>query len=430
MFLKERFDILRHKEKEYDAKTSDYMFGYIYECFVKNDENLFFIMKYIGENIENLDSKFINILKKNTNEKIKRIMKEASAYPNGIEKQNYLNFEIRGISCDLDIYDVDSLYGVNSLNDFLLQNRERYKDSYERYIKNSKENGNDFCAEYLDKYIPLKNVFNIFYENYKRECRDMNFSVYDYKTSDDVKEKIRTLYNKEILDRYDLFKMNENHYIYNYEINYLKDDNMGNNYLITASSRETLEIIKKIKEEKFIEDISFQITNILSSSLGLEHKIRGICFDYNLSELHDVSHFYNVDEKDEELYVFVDKEKNKISLTFETLVPDLIMDKDGNVLTNLIHLEVIKDESNNNIISHIDHEYIVYSAEEYDARYNNNPKQRGRDKIKTFKIDNAKIPLNYTIDGAPILYCFLVSCLDNKELIDEYFNNVINRVNP
>lgn len=422
-FLKERFDILIEQEKNYDPRTSCNNFGYIYECFVSKNEILFSILDHINENIDELDGIFNKILKDNLINKLKSIKKEADDYPDKSERDNFTSFEILRISNDIKDFRLNSLAG------FLLNQKDRYKDSYQRYFAASKENGHDFNKEFIDLYNPSRMAFNIFYENYKSEINKMNFSVIDYKTPEDVKERLKSIYGSGAVDRYELLKMKNNHFIYNYEINYLKDNQIEKNYFITAANKKTLEIIKKIKEEGFVDDVSFQIILILDYSLGLEEKIRGVYFDYNLSKLHDISQFYNVNDEAEQLFVFVEKEKSKVSLTFETLVPDFLMDKDCNVLTNMIHLEVSKDENGNDVISHIDHEYIVYSDEEYDNRLDKDPRQRGHDKIKTFKIDNAKIPLNYTIDGAPILYCFLVSCLDNKELIDEYFNNVINRIN-
>jgi len=417
-FLKERFDILIEQEKNYDSRTARNNFGYIYECFVSKNEILFSILDHINENIDELDEVFNEILKDNLINKLKSIEKEANDYPEKSERDKFISFELRGISNDLKDFELNSLEG------FLLNQNNRYKDFYQRYMAASRENGHDFSNDFIGLYNPLRMAFNIFYENYKSEINKMNFSVGDYKTPKYVKERLEFIYGKNALDRYDLLKMTNNHFIYNYEINYIKDNQVEKNYFITAANKKTLEIIKKIIEEGFIDDVSFQIILILDYSLGLEEKSRGVYFDYNLSKLHDISQFYNVNDKEEQLFVFVGKEKSKVSLTFETLVPDFLMDKDCNVLTNMIHLEVSKDENGNDMISHIDHEYIIYSVEEYDKRLEKDLRQRGHDKIKTFKIDNAKIPLNYTIDGAPILYCFLVSCLDNKELIDEYFNKV------
>ncbi|MEN8412320.1 hypothetical protein ABFP33_20420 [Acinetobacter bereziniae] len=417
-FLKDEFEILRKLELDYDSRVSYYSFGFIYECFVCKNEVLFSILDYINENINELDDFFNEILRANLINKLKVIKKEANDYLDKCERDNFISFELVRISNEIK----DSK--LNSLEEFLFNQKDRYKDSYQGYMDDSKEKGHNFSKDFIDLYNPLRMAFDVFYTNYKSKINKMNFSVSDYKTPKDVKRKLESIYGKNALDRYDLLKITDNHFIYNYEINYVKDNWVEKNYFITAVNKKTLEIIKKIREEDFADDVSFQIILILDDSLGLEDKGRGVHFDYNLSKLHDISQFYNVSNEAEQLFVFVGKEKSKISLTFETLVPDFLMDKDCNVLTNMIHLEVSKDENRNDVISHIDHEYIVYSAEEYDRRLEKDPRQRGHDKIKTFKIDNAKIPLNYTIDGAPILYCFLLSCLDNKELIDEYFNKV------
>ena len=60
------------------------------------------------------------------------------------------------------------------------------------------------------------------------------------------------------------------------------------------------------------------------------------------------------------------------------------------MVTQLVHLEYYS-EANNYFIRHIDHEYIVYSLNEYEERLKNN-KTKGRGKVKTFKVNKSKIP--------------------------------------
>jgi hypothetical protein len=66
---------------------------------------------------------------------------------------------------------------------------------------------------------------------------------------------------------------------------------------------------------------------------------------------------------------------------------------DDCVVTQLIHIEYfVRNEKI--LISHIDHEYIFYSYDEYDKRLNDfSQKGSARKRIKTFKIDNSEIPL-------------------------------------
>lgn len=63
------------------------------------------------------------------------------------------------------------------------------------------------------------------------------------------------------------------------------------------------------------------------------------------------------------------------------------------VVTQLIHAEYfIRNEKI--LLSHIDHEYIFYSYDEFDRRVSDfSQKGSGRKRIKTFKIDDSEIPL-------------------------------------
>ena len=66
---------------------------------------------------------------------------------------------------------------------------------------------------------------------------------------------------------------------------------------------------------------------------------------------------------------------------------------DDCVVTQLIHIEYfVRNEEI--LLSHIDHEYIFYSYEEFDKRLKDfSQKGSARKRIKTFKIDNSEIPL-------------------------------------
>lgn len=73
---------------------------------------------------------------------------------------------------------------------------------------------------------------------------------------------------------------------------------------------------------------------------------------------------------------------------------------DDCVVTQLIHIEYYTNNSEI-YISHIDHEYIFYSYDEFDIRQKDfSQKGSARKRIKTFKIDDSGMPL---IAGGNIL---------------------------
>lgn len=66
---------------------------------------------------------------------------------------------------------------------------------------------------------------------------------------------------------------------------------------------------------------------------------------------------------------------------------------DDCVVTQLIHVEYFV-RNGEILLSHIDHEYIFYSYDEFDKRLEDfSQKGSARKRIKTFKIDNSEIPL-------------------------------------
>ena len=72
----------------------------------------------------------------------------------------------------------------------------------------------------------------------------------------------------------------------------------------------------------------------------------------------------------------------------------------------------------------MDHEYIFYSLEEYVKRLSD-IKQKGNilKRIKTFKIDNSKIPFILE-DGMNVLLFFLNEYFKSEKLLLEYFQKI------
>ncbi|EHQ05197.1 hypothetical protein [Leptonema illini] len=103
-------------------------------------------------------------------------------------------------------------------------------------------------------------------------------------------------------------------------------------------------------------------------------------------------------------------------LIFEELLNDFIY-FDNYYVTNMIHIVLLQTGSGP-IIQHLDHEYILYTEDEF-ARRQKSPKIKGtgRRRVKTFKIDNATMPL----DIKRILLPIMILTFKNKQLVLEYF---------
>ena len=93
------------------------------------------------------------------------------------------------------------------------------------------------------------------------------------------------------------------------------------------------------------------------------------------------------------LWIKIDKQ----NITFEEICDNFDVYANA-IVTQVIHLEYIK-EDNEFFITHLDHEYIFYTEDEYLKRESDiNQKGTAKPRMKSFKIDNARIPLNYKVE--------------------------------
>ncbi len=140
-------------------------------------------------------------------------------------------------------------------------------------------------------------------------------------------------------------------------------------------------------------------------------------FDSIAQLLPNISKFYSSDKYDDSLWVQHDKVKR--SLTFEETLQDFKTINENEIVTQVIHLEY-KEIDGKYFIYHLDHEYIIYTLDEYSNR-TTDVTQKGHKKVKTFKIDNAEIPFYFKRENEYFLYQVLDAYLENKKLISEYF---------
>lgn len=126
-----------------------------------------------------------------------------------------------------------------------------------------------------------------------------------------------------------------------------------------------------------------------------------------------VTKLYNV-QKD---HLWVKIEPSQNAITFEEILDDFPVYQDC-VVTSVFHMQY-KEKKGKKIIDHFDHEYIIYTIDQFAARKTDaSVKGEGLQRVKTFKIDNGQIPF----DVENILLPFLLAGFKNKKLIWEYFN--------
>lgn len=227
-------------------------------------------------------------------------------------------------------------------------------------------------------------------------------------------EKTDTQFSK-----YKLLSKNENISIHNYKDSQTILDSRIKKYFWINIPRKLLYSIEDLIGKKLIKDISFRVDYISDHIPSMEEMEFGSKLKIDVSELPELSKFYSTDKYGDNLWISHDKTKR--SLTFEELVEDFEIHEDC-VVTQVVHLEY-ESENKKFFISHLDHEFIIYTLEEYSLRESSN-EVKGHSKIKTFKIDNSKIPFSFKIKDEFFLYQVLDSYLKSKGLISEYFENI------
>ncbi|ENE5200928.1 hypothetical protein ABNJ92_004563 [Vibrio parahaemolyticus] len=275
---------------------------------------------------------------------------------------------------------------------------------------------------YIEDNYHLLVVCELIYNDYKSiksrsEMFNMQYSshLYDeYKNIDVDLDEADSQFSK-----YKLLSLNDNIEIHNDKDSQTIRDKRIDKYFWIPLPKKLLSSIECLIDKNLLSDISFRIDYISECIPMMEEMEYGSILRIDVSDLPEVSKFYTIDNYDNNLWVRHDIEKQ--SLTFEETMEDFeVVNQD--VVTQVIHLEyfVLDDEY---FIKHLDHEFILYTLDEYSERLSN-PDKKGYKKIKSFKIDNAKIPFGFKKDEEYFLYQVLDAYLENKELISEYFSKI------
>ena len=239
-----------------------------------------------------------------------------------------------------------------------------------------------------------------------------------------LKETYEFIDEDEQYKKYGLLKLNNNRNLEKPILNsspyYIYDNRKG---YIVLDSRVPDEVLIKLyclKQDNLITDLSLRANYYKRIQenrriLIYEERTFGKYFSFeNLKNLIPTKLYSTVTNNS--LWINI---KNR-SITFEELLDDFeIEDKKEFIKTQVIHCEYFEDKEEF-YISHIDHEYIFYSLDEYEDRVKN-IEQKGniKKKLKTFKVDNSKIP--FIIDNENILFFFLNQYFKSKDLLLEYF---------
>ncbi len=285
--------------------------------------------------------------------------------------------------------------------------------------------------EFYRNYYKYLCIIKILFEEYKR-----------YKASKDrfnipINNALEKVYKENNIDLNDVDKQYNKYKLLtidnNFEISIsnrpkVYDKRIGIYLLINEIGGVFLQSLKKLQEKGYISSLALRPEyNNVSKDLKkdkillMEEVERGKIFSFENLGNTTITKLYSTNKYDNKLWIIIDEK----DITFEEFLEDFYV-HDNSIVTQVIHLQY-KKENNHYIIEHIDHEYIFYTEDEYLKR-ESNPMQRGKAKtrVKTFKIDNSKIPFILD-DGSFFLYKVLDTYFVNKDLIKEYFENVLKK---
>ncbi len=279
--------------------------------------------------------------------------------------------------------------------------------SGEHYIKNNYKYyyiGNILYGEYCKKKARIEFVNQDFVSHVISEYQKVGVDI--------QKEDLQ-------FEKYKLISLNNHFRMNNNKDSQTIVDSRIEKHFWIEVPRKLLFSIEQLINEKLISNIAFRIDHITEFIPVMEEMEFGSSLKINVINLPELSKFYSVEQYDDNLWISHDKSKQ--SLTFEEHLNDFELVNDD-VITQVVHLEY-KMLNGRCFINHIDHEFIVYTFEQYSERIDN-PNIKGYKKIKTFKIDKAIIPFNYKYNGEYFLLQVLDAYFKNKELLNEYFAQI------
>lgn len=273
-----------------------------------------------------------------------------------------------------------------------------------------------------DEYVAFK-IIKLLYEYYNQSIKRFvvpeNNNLENLYTSKGISlKKVDAQYSK-----YQLLTISDDIEISDSNIPKVYDKRIKENILINEISIELLKLFKRLMGKKIIGSIALRPeysiagSGIIDLSIALEELERGEIFSLGNLGFPTVSKLYS--KQYDNLWVIID-ERN---ITFEEIIQDFHIYNDS-IVTQVVHLEYEVDGNSEQLINHIDHEYIFYTVEEYEIRQKDY-KQKGNaiKRYKTFKIDDSKIP--FYVDDKFVLYYIIEKYFRRKELLKEYFEDAL-----
>ena len=190
--------------------------------------------------------------------------------------------------------------------------------------------------------------------------------------------------------------------------------------------------------------LSLRASNISNNIFNGKYELQSLMEAVQIGKIFSIDGFSNIPvtklysaEYMDCLWIRIDES----NATFEELCKDKTFYKDA-IVTQVVHLEY-RNDHDNIMITHLDHEFVFYDKSEYEKRINKaDVKGEKYPRLKSFKIDNAHIPIDFpctrtiviennfgngTIqktETVPFLIFILKCYFNHTDLIDEYFTNL------
>lgn len=304
-------------------------------------------------------------------------------------------------------------------------------------------------------FLPMMRNFDLTVDT--AHVRGFCFMYYDYAgfcaqmkcqfnpDTSNLKRLYSNIYSKKSeLHTYGLIEMTEECELMPIDPPRFYDPRIDRTIHLSNVPKELLQLFVRLKEEKLYGKLSLRGSNLLTkvfkgnnSDQTLMHVLEtGKLFSFSGVGVIPITKLYSTHYKDC-LWIRVDN----TNITFEELCENELLYEDA-IVTQLVHMEY-KKVGGIIQITHIDHEFVFYDRREYDMRINKaDIKGEKFPRLKSFKIDNAQIPIDFPCsrtvtlgrdcDGkeiqkeevVPFIVVILKSYFKHSELIDEYFEKL------
>lgn len=372
--------------------------GFVVQLFLNKDERLFeHILPYLKNEYES-NHKFTIFLKNIIMDSLKQKCKH-------YEKKIFF-------------YNDDSI-STSYLNDYKRKMQSMKDGDIKGYMKYMYDN-------YSSCYTNIENSNNII-ENY--DLFEIFSVLYDWRMSNSITLELNDIYIQNGLDlnvvdhsfkKYGLLTIDHNFRTIDSGSLFVYDNRINCSFLLSNIEKYIAEEIFNLCSCNQIDKLSVLISG--NSVFKGDQPLSPLLEELEFGKL-----FFEEDlfgDSATKLYsknynnnLWIRIKNNEV--TFEELVDDFDIGSNNEIITQVVHLEIFEDNGKS-FIKHLDHEFIYYSEDEYIKRLNDiDQKGEVRKRQKTFKIDEARIPLYNR--GKELIVAVLFSRFNNRDLICEYF---------